>query len=429
MKKRGYGKRGWALIIYMFLLYFCTIAMVNSVNIMAPFLSATRGWNAAAITSTYTWAGLVAVILQFALATWLIKHSYKKTALVFGLIFILASILFGFVGSMWQYVLLMIVIKMAQVGWGLPTGYMVSNWFPTRQGTVMGLTTFGVPLAAGFGMAIMAALLGKGMFASYLPFIVIAVVVLLIQQIFLADNPEQVGCYPDNNPDLSKADLEAQLAEQQKLKAECPWTVKRVLSCCDAWFFVIPLGFIQLGAVGFMTQISSVLIAVDAAFYEQFGVMVLTGVSVVACIGSYICGVLDEKFGTKTAIFVTSVLMVAACGLSMTGNLTCTLIAMLFLAVFMGGGSNYMISGVVRYWKRSGYGNVVRVLLPICDILSSLGPILIAYIAMTRLGYTGSFLTIGVLGILGAILVLFMKPGRIEAKEAVYKQTDAAAKR
>lgn len=72
----------------------------------------------------------------------------------------------------------------------------------------------------------------------------------------------------------------------------------------DFWFITIPMGFLLFCAVGLMTQTMLILgnFSAELAPVGGFGIVML-GVAVVACIGSWLLGVLDTKFGTKTAIF------------------------------------------------------------------------------------------------------------------------------
>ena len=120
--------------------------------------------------------------------------------------------------------------------------------------------------------------------------------------------------------------------------------------------------------------------------------------------------------------------MALAALLSMSGSLALTLIGLVFLAAFMGGGSNFMVSGVAQYWKRSGFGSVYRILLPIGDIIVALGPALVAYIAVASGSYSGSFLFMLVLGVIGAVMVMFVNGKRVSAQEEKFKQMDAVKK-
>ena len=74
--------------------------------------------------------------------------------------------------------------------------------------------------------------------------------------------------------------------------------------------------------MGFMVQIIPVLFsfgaALDVLAVPNFVLMssganaVLFGLSIFACFGSWLLGVIDTKYGTKTAVFITSWIMLLA---------------------------------------------------------------------------------------------------------------------
>lgn len=118
----------------------------------------------------------------------------------------------------------------------------------------------------------------------------------------------------------------------------------------------LPVGIMLAASVGAMTQLVNIL-SVYPDFYEKYGTIAMLLVAVVACVGSYLIGIFDTKFGTKKAILLSCALMVLGIlGLIPTSG---TLFAgLLVLCLFEGSSSNFAVSMVAQYWKREDFGNV-----------------------------------------------------------------------
>ena len=428
MKKRDiFGFRGWILTIHMLLAFFGTFGIVGSMNIMAPYYSAVYGWDAAFITSTYTIAGIAAVIVQYIIGKLLVKGSAKKWSLFFAILYCAFLVVFGFVTKLWQYTVIMIILKITQDGWvTVSEPKMLAQWFPTKKGKVIGISTFGIPIGTGIGMAIIATILGNTgkVYLSYLPFLIATVIALLMLAIFLTDNPEECGCYPDNNADFDKEAMRENLQREMEAQKNCPWTAKRILSLKESWFAVVGVGVLLLGAAGIMTQVTSVLIAADAAFYASYGNYVMMSISVFACLGSFIFGVVDDRIGTPKAACITCIFMLVSCLFGMSGKLVLTLISVVLMATFMGAGSNYMVSIVVYLFGRSGFQKAYFITSPTTNIIAAVGPALIAYVAKGSGSYRASYIVLAVLAFIAAICNLMIRKENVLKKEAEYVALD-----
>ena len=63
---------------------------------------------------------------------------------------------------------------------------------------------------------------------------------------------------------------------------------------------------------------------------------VLFGLAIFACFGSWLLGVLDTKYGVRTAVFITSIIMLLAGVLGLINNTWCVVAATWMLGLFMG---------------------------------------------------------------------------------------------
>ena len=411
----NFGARGWMLIFSNFFTLLVAYMVINHVNSTSAFY-AQQGWNPTLLFTSFTVGGIVSVFFQFFAGHLCDKHSPKKIALIFGLIFAFATALYGFVTTMWQFWLVMIVTRTCSECWGLMANYkMVGNWFPRKRGIAMGLITFGIPLGAGVS-AVFFMILGNsaGLKTCFLVLAVLTLVAVLIQQLFTKDTPEEYGKMPDNEPAPDPAVIAAEREAFLKGVAQSPWTIKRIAGTKEIWFISIALGLLMF-ASGFMTQIIPVLSSYGVS--EQVASIAMMGVSIVACFFSWLCGVFDAKLGTKKAIIITQICMIAMAVLIQMNNLPCAIAGLCFVGMGVGGGSNYLVSICLQYWGRFSFNKAYTLALPICNIFATLGAGVIAAVAEMS-SYRGSFLMFGGISVVGLILILLVRDGFVEKYEA-----------
>ncbi len=208
----------------------------------------------------------------------------------------------------------------------------------------MGIATFGFPLSYGLGMAIIGIRVNKSTFVSFLPFLILGVIAIILVAAFLSDYPEDVGAFRDNDRSMTPEAARELMRQEKESRKNTVWTFRHLLSTRDFWFLVLPCGFLLFSTIGVMIQITSLLQSVDTAFYASYGALTLSMISVAACLGSWLIGVIDTRYGTKTAIIISGFAMLISGISGAIGTLASTLIAGAFLSIFMGAASNVTVS-------------------------------------------------------------------------------------
>jgi MFS family permease len=419
-RRIGFGKRGWVLTIYMFLAFVVWCATQNSLNILSPLYAATRGWNATLITSVYTIGSLISIVFQFILNKYVATHSVKKASIIFGILSLVLAVFLSLAMQQAIFCVIYVCMKICQDMWALvANGMMAGQWFPRRKGTVMGIATFGFPLASGFGMAVIGMLVNKSTFMSFLPFLIMGVIAMILIFAFLSDYPEEVGAYRDNDKSMTPEEAKKMMLQEKEARKNTVWTFRHLLGTRDFWFLVIPCGLLLFSTIGVMIQITSLLQSVSPEFYAAYGVPTLTMISVAACLGSWLVGVLDTRFGTKTAIIIAGFAMLVSGISGAFGTLVSTLIAGGFLSIFMGAASNFTVSISAEYWNRSDFPTVYALVSPVVSLISAFGPMVIAIIGAI-FGFRLSFILVAVLSVFTIVLPFFASGEHIAKKGEMY---------
>ncbi len=434
-KSVGFGLRGTILIIYQMLAYVTYCAFTNfPQNVLSDYYGGITH-----LTLLTMIAGLVVFIVQY----FFIAPNIGKIKSFKTMILVLAPINFIFIlGIMllspekqllWDISFTMVSI-LTQLYVTFCGGMLIGNWFPRRKGTVMGIVTMVFPIVTGILLGVFTSIVfGKlgpvlgaagatGDFSAvpaavqqascmaFMPYAIVTVISYIIAIFLVKDFPEQCGAFRDNDKGFTAEMANQMLMEEIELRKKSVWKRSQIWKCRDWWFMAIPAALLLSLAIAFMVQIIPVLQG-----FEEIGdkyVIVLTFLSVAACAGSWILGVIDTKFGTKTALIITSFLMLLAGALGATGMLIPTIIAAMLLGLFMGASSNFGLSAIVRYWRREDFPAVYAGQPPLGFIISAIAPFVVASIASAA-GYSMAFLFVAIMAVVCLILLFLFNPRNI----------------
>ncbi len=437
-KSLGFGFRGWMLILYQ------AIALVTyqvftqyPLNILSDFYG-----GAQLVSGIYSTCAIIGIIVQIILAGFIAKiKNIKAFGSIFGAITLVLAIMVTTVvpGPVWfaAYALINVISVLYAT---LAVGLLVGQWFPTRKGTVMGIATLAFPIANGllgpFASSVFAPLgmaeamgqpinpfgFGGPIGNAFLPFVIVAIIGWLIGLIFIKDYPEQCGAYRDNDKSLTPEIANAIMMAEIENKKTSVWTYFNTIKCKEFWLGSVSTGLLLACAIGLMSQSMTI---VNVGIGEEKYSAVMASIMIFGCVGSYIIGLIDTKFGTKKAVIISCVLMIIAGVLGLLGNGTVLWIAMIFVALFMGASSNFGVSLAAQYWRREDFGRIFALSSPVGSTIGSASPAVIAALLFGATGYKGhgdAFTFVLIAGIFSLILILIYSPKAIKARDDKYRE-------
>lgn len=421
-KRINLGLRGWILVIYQALAFLTFTAFTNyPLNILSDLYG-----GAQTISTIYTICILLGIVVQLILSRYIGKiRSVKAMSAIFGILsLVLALCLMLLPASAAWLVCYGAECLFSTLYATFSVGILVGQWFPRRKGTIMGIATFAFPIANGVIGVFAGNVFAKGypdVFGAFLPFFAICLVGLLLGILFIRDYPEQCGCYRDNDRSMTPEAARKMLEMEIEAKKTSIWTLSNTLKSRDFWFITIPMGALLMCSVGMMTQTQAILgqYAEELAPIGGFAV-VMAGICVVACFGSWLLGVLDTKFGTRLSVLISVVVMLAGGILGSIANVNCLLASLFCLAIFMGAGSNFTVSASAQYWRREDFSNVFSCVNPVANILQAIGPMMIAVVGSAR-GYQASFAVTAVIGVISLIFIVAFRPSHLQKTDNQYR--------
>ena len=446
---KGFGARGWILMIYQFLAYIAFVCFTNwPMNALGSYYDPVNGTQG--VAKIYTIAAILGVVIQVIASPFIGKiKSIYRLSIVMGILSIVAS--FGVMmctpGTLWNvcyfFACLLVIIWSTFI-----IGILIGQWFPRRKGTVMGLVTIAFPI----GNALMSPILGKAMGmtigmshegvphavmvqqigpvirTAFLPIFIIICIGVIIGAVLVKDYPEMCGAFRDNDKSMTPEKAKAMMEVEIENKKTSVWTLGHTLASPDFWFIAIPMGFLLMGAVGMMTQTTSIFGAVGIAPGGSEFNMVMMINAVFAIAGSWLLGILDTKIGTRKSMLIAMALMVVSGVLGVVGGKGMTVAAMWILGIFMGASSNYTVSGSVQYWRIEDFPTVFGKVNPLANLMNNLAPLVIATLMFMNADQNQgqpdavpAFVFLLIAGVVSLILLLLFKPARVKKYDDKYR--------
>lgn len=433
----GFGSRGTLLLVYQLLAYAGYCAFTNfPQNVMNGF------YGGPTVTTLMNLIGsLVGYLITYFVVAPRIGRmkSAKRVGMVIGvvaLLFCAAIVLIPPVPQnkfLWCFCFVMVLIT-TQLWACFFVTLLIGNWFPRRKGTVMGIVTMAFPVVTGiclgiyvgqfYGMMAQGVSVVKANLIGFAPYWILSVIGLLICGIFLKDFPEQCGAFRDNDKSFTPEMAHQMMVMEVEARKNSVWKRSKIWGCKDWWLLAIPNSLLLACAMAFMVQIMPVLQgygeALNVLAVPGFPLMstgytaVLFGLSIFACFGSWLLGVIDTKYGTKTAVFITAILMLIAGILGMLDNVWCAVAACWMLGLFMGASSNFGLSGIVRYWRPEDFPSVYSGAPPLGTVIGAAFPFIVAVIA-AKFTYSGAFLFVAIMAVVAIICNRLFNPRGIIA--------------
>ncbi|MDF3002954.1 MAG: ProP [Bacillota bacterium] len=410
--RRGFGK-GWVLILYAFLAYFTATAVGSAMNVAAGTLSDLRGWSSTLLTSFISLGSIANIVAGFVFGRLSINHSAKKLSILCSIVYIAALIGLGLTSQIWIFAACLIIAN----GISCALGYqlspvIISKWFPKRKGMIMGIVTMGIPFCAGVASLIYNAGYSKfGSVGGFSGFMIVAAAAMIILALFITDDPAKVGYVPDNG-------VEAVSETDKVIHNNSIWTTGKLLRTPQVWIHGIALGFQLTFASGLMVQLVPRLLELGYNINTAATMMIASGL--LACVGSYICGLIDQKVGARRAAYTSYIFGAVAMFTNLTGTTVGVWISLVCIGMVVGGAANWPASLCIELFGEN-FANGYGVIQPIIQLVGAVGPAFFALIAGSTGGYRIPYLAGAGLMIIGLLMfALLAKSDFVKKEEAKY---------
>ena len=418
MKKQTWaGPKQILMIIFtgvLFLAYTClNTGMTNTV---LPAVCDARGWTYENVLPFMSYGGYIGAFGALLFAHIVVKRG-AKFVIVISLI--LAAVCIAVYGITTNYTLFLLsvignrVFGVAYQAAGATA--LLNNWFPRTKGIVLGWVTMGI-------------ILSDVLWSPYIPnaitlfgftwtFIAVGVVLLLLAIITVTavrNYPEEVGCYPDNDPN-SLDMLKTNQANMKNYKSAYTW--KRLLKTPQIWKLGIGWGLLWMIGVAFVSQLVRRCTAIG--YDSGFAVFVLQISSIIGLFGSWLFGFLDQKLGTRkaTLIFCVSICILFLLGLLQRTSPILVWISACGVMGCIGGICNLQPSMVGTVFGRWDFAAANRIVTPLATIMMSSSFLIVSLAMKTPWQYDGLYVICAVIAAICFFIVYSTKETMIGATD------------
>ena len=384
-------------------------------NIAAVLLEQARGWDGVLITSMLSVASVGNVVAGFIAGRVCSKYSAKRLCAVWAVLYVAGLALMGISREFALFSVSMVVANAASSALGYNTvPVLLANWFPTKKGTVQGFVSMGIPLGAGFASIVYNFGFNTlGVDGAFVPFMAFAAVALVLLSLGVSDTPEERGYLPDSLERCERHKVERSAERRSgntKLAADLLRNPRFLL-------LSLILGIQLIFSGGLMVQLAPRLLELGYTMDEAMGAMLAS--ALFACVGSFICGVIGDRFGARVGAIISFVTGIVAIALNLSGNPACVFASLALIGVVVGGADNWPVKICAEYFGREGFASSFGLMLPLIQLVGAIGPGFFALIS----GATGSYVVsyVAGAGLMAAGLVAFValtKDGLLGGGEA-----------
>lgn len=379
-------------------------------NVASGILSESHGWSATLLTSMISLGSLANIAAGVIFGRLAVNKSVKRLSIVALLMYMVAMVGLGTASNLVMFGICLVLANGLSNGVGYQMSpVLISTWFPKKKGIIMGIVTMGIPLCSGMAAMIYSAgYKAFGEFGGFFPYIILAVIAMLVLMFGLSDRPEEKGFLPDNG-------MVSEGEQHSKMVKESIWTTKKLLSTPQVWTHGLTLGIQLLFAGGIMVQLFPRLI--EIGFSEKTATMMMLASGLLALPGSYISGLLDSKIGARKAALTTYAFGFLAIVLNLTENTACVWISLIFIGMVVGGAANWPASLCIEEFGES-FANGYGIIQPIIQVVGAIGPVFFASIAGITGSYRVSYVGGAILMVIGLILFATLaRPGFVKKEE------------
>lgn len=402
--KSNFGITHWLVIFLMMGFgYFSNGSMNDGLNTYVGLFVEKFGWSSANLLTYSSIAGWVSILIIIGYTQLARKAGARLTAILSMSLAAVGMFLWGRVQSPRMYFVAILILTASSSGIMVIRNLCINNWFPSKSGLALGWATMG-PLFATATVLWLIKFGGKIMgFTGHFDIMALGFVVLLLISIFwLRDDPEDKGCFPDNERTMTKEMAKKIHEKGMAYKATSPWTIRKLLTNKQVWQIGIGVGGLNM-LIG-NSVMSQLIPSIMSHGYEQTTAMTMMTIgAIVAVPFSYLFGVIDAKYGTKVSVIVFFSWCFVELLLLILPFQWAIYPAIVMVGGMIGGSGNILGAMTTTVFGRYDYANAFAVIYPICVAVRSCSYALIGNLRQMTNGYTIPYIVLMGVAVAGMV--------------------------
>ena len=402
-KSRWYGPKQIHIMFYTAVIFLIGTSIIGgNNNTVFPIFAEIRGWDVNILNIVSGFACILKGIGILLFAKAVLRFGPKKLAGVTLLISAALLIVFGTTTSLPVYLIVILLLGLLGGAYEKNGGMqLTANWWPTKKGIVLGITTMGIILMNILYVPQMPGLLmGLGLNGGMMVIAGIVAAVGIWSLVGIKDTPEQAGEYPDGDPTYAVSGAEiAKLMREYK----SPFTFKKLAKDKSTWLIAFASGFAFMAVMSYIASAIPVMLSYGYDFGFATTVFAVGGIC--GIVGSFLFGLIDQKVGTKKAFiiyFICIILGFIFVLLMPNGPVFCWLAGIIVFAA-QGALCNLLPSYVATKYGRWDYTAAYRIIGTIFEVFAGIGVMMTGFFAVPAAMYIFDLVAL----VIGLIMMAF----------------------
>ena len=308
---------GWVIFAITFLIYMFMYGLRYSVGIFFEPIRNEFGWTNAMTASGVTmffWVYAVSAPLVGQLAR---KIGVRKTVFLGGLLLGGGGVILSQITALWQlYLAWGVIAAMGSAALYVVPTMVLSTFFHKKRGSTVGWSSVGVSAGQALIIPQIARVIPEWGWRPSMLFLGILVIstTSIIGFLFLRENPEELGLYPDG------ADKPSREINEDVVSVD--WSPKEATGSTSFRLVALSYFFCLGGVISIMTFVVPHMINIGISSVQASAAFGIIGV--MSAVGSILFGFFSDRFGRKWTIVVTTGLLALTFGVAtlIPANLT-----------------------------------------------------------------------------------------------------------
>jgi MFS family permease len=404
---------GWRVVAGCVICYSTIAAFYWIVPMIFPQLEQEFGWTATDLglfIAVESWL----VILWAPIGGWICDRiGSRKTIMIFSTIALFAVLMYTQITEKWQVYLFFGVLcgLGVQVGSSIGVVSLPRKWFTKRAALASGLIGGGWGLFSALAFPAVSVLaVSIGWRPTVFIIAPIVYVMTILAAVFLIrDSPEKMGLNVDGAPNPTVAD--------GVKKGQIFMTRGEALRTPQFWMLAVIYG-VSLADLGTI-QANTPIMAVDYGIPIAQAGTAMTALMIPAIFSRIGIGPLGDRFGRRKMLWIASgtcaVFLLA--GWLRVNDAISLYVFLVFLGLVLMAGMTLIPPLWGDLFGRKYLASIMGLGFMVAITVSGLSTLVVGYIRTSTGSYNLSFLFLGVLFIIQVILLLFLRPTRIEKAE------------
>ena len=406
-----FGALGWKIIIVVTLAFFFSSGITSDgLNVSVPAFVELRGWQREDLLVFSTVGGLVGVVGTILLGRLCAKIGAVKTMRLSLLGLGIVLILWGRVTEMWQYGVCICLVMSLMNGYVYVSApALLGNYFPRKKAIALGWGNLGANASTAIFLPTFTYLVASmGITNAYLVVAIVILAIFVFTLFFVKDFPEQSGGYPDNDRNMTQADAEKFKSMEAEYRRTSPWTVKRLLTTKQVWQIGLAGGILMLITTGTMSQFVARVTA-DGTHTSEFATTLMAVMAIIAIPMGWLFGYISQKFGVKKTCIGFYIMVIASLIIAVLPGTVALYVSTFLFGCLIAGSNDFQITLGVEVFGRFDYPSANSVIMPICNTCRALSFAIVGTISSTSLGFTGAYLALAGIAVIGVLCAWRLK--------------------